>query len=370
MKHVLLVTRPIVPPWDEASKNFAHNLALHVDAYSMTLLTDGHTEGLPKKVRQLPVYSRGKLDMRQKFRLMRLFPVRNNYDIIHFMLTPNKMNAYTSKTFLKGSRAKTIQTIVTLREDRYSKEDFRRILFADLLITYSDYAKRKLETMGFSNVTRIYPGIDLGRYQPKAKDQTLARALGIEKDDIVVTYPGEYTRLGATDDLVAMLPELLTGNPRIKFVFACRLKNQADRIKKEAVKKILSDKGMNERVVYADTVRDMPALYNTSDVVLFPVRSMVGKFDVPLSVIEAMACEKPVIVSDLPILSEFSSDKNSVVVRVGDTKELVARIEKLCKNPALRSKIGKNARAYALSTFRIDEIAQQYERTYNDLLSS
>ena len=45
---------------------------------------------------------------------------------------------------------------------------------------------------------------------------------------------------------------------------------------------------------------------------------MHGKFDVPLVVIEAMASEKPIIISDLPIFNEFANEQNSVKIESGN----------------------------------------------------
>jgi glycosyltransferase involved in cell wall biosynthesis len=369
MKKILLITRPITPPWDEASKNFAYFLAKTTPGFEFHVLTPGHVDALEPHIKQEQIYTSAHLDWSQRLRLFKLAPMIKNFDIAHFMLTPNKLNTWAFKTFLTSKTTKTIQTIATLREDLFTDSDFKKIIFADLVITYSDYAKKKLQKIGSSNVVRIYPGIDTNLYSPANKNFAAMRMLEISQGDFIVSYPGEYTRLGATDDLVEMLPTLFERLPKAKFIFACRVKNEKDAVKKDAVMKALKEKGISNKVIFTDTFSDMPKLYNISDVVLFPVRNMEGKFDVPLAVIEAFACAKPVIVSNLPILQEFTSPENSIVINPENKNELLEAIIDLHGDKEKCRSIGDSARRYAVENFDIKDVAEQYEKAYTRLLS-
>lgn len=369
MKKILLITRPIAPPWDEASKNFAYYLAKSVDGFDFSVLTPGLVDSLPQKINQLPIYTKNHLDWSERLRLLKLAPMIKQFDVAHFMLTPTKLNAFASKSFLMNNSTRTVQTIATLREDLFSDGDFKKIIFADLVITYSDYAKNKLEKIGFENVVRIYPGIDVQLYSPSPKNIPAMELFGIKQEDFVISYPGEYTRLGSTDDIVKMLPELFEKIPNAKFVFACRVKNERDARKKDEVIATLKEKGIFDRVVFTDTFADMPKIYNLSDVVIFPVRNMQGKFDVPLAVIEAMACAKPVIVSNLPILKEFTSGENSLVIDPTDQGQLADSIINLFENREKCAKIGEAARSYVSRNFDIKDVAKKYKDAYEKLLS-
>ena len=371
MKRILLVTRPVAPPWDEASKNFAYYLANSAKNFSFSVLTPGLVQDFSQTIQQLPVYTKNNLNLNwnQRLRLLKLIPKVKDFDILHFMLTPSKINAFAFKFFLSSKKNKTVQTIATLREDLLSDKDFKKILFADLLITYSDYAKNKLQSLGFENVIRIYPGIDLAKFMPNGKNlETLSR-FEIKDTDFVVIYPGEYVRLGATDDIVASLPELFKQIPNAKFVFANRFKNEKDVQKKAEVVETLKKEGILDKVAFTDTFSDMPKIYNLADVVVFPVRNMQGKFDVPLAVIEAMACEKPVVISDLPILKEFATKDNSVIIKTGNTEQFISEIVELSKDKLRCEQIGKAARKYTEENFDINSVATQYEAAYEKLLA-
>ena len=368
-KKILLITRPIAPPWDEASKNFAYYLAKNIAAVEINLLTNGLVADLPLNVRQRPIYTSNHLSWMQRARLLKLMRIKKDFDIMHFMLTPNKLNAFGFKTFVKNKKARTIQTIATLREDLFKDSDYAEMLFADLIITYSDYAKNKLNDLGFKNVKRVYPGIDLKHYSPQEKDLTAMRELGLGEKDFVVTFPGEYVRLGATDDIVNFIIEQadIFRKKNIKIILSFRLKNDPAAIaKKEWVVQEFTKKGVLDRVVFVE-IFPMDKLYNLSDVIIFPVRNMHGKFDMPLAVVEPMACEKPVVVSDLPILKEFANEKNSVTIHAGNTQELAAAIFDLQDHPEKRKALGQAGRKFCQEHLDIKKVAAIYEQIYQKL---
>jgi glycosyltransferase involved in cell wall biosynthesis len=387
MKKILLATRPLTPPWDEASKNFAYFLAKSIrePELQMHILTTKSSsareenrdregaslEGLGENVVTHDIYphydaTRAGHSFSQKAILSAyLFSQSYKYDIVHYLFTPTAFNSALITNFTYR-RPKSIQTIATLREDLYGPEDWKKMLFADRIITYSHYSKAKLETAGFTGVECIYPGIDLELYSPKSKDADALKHFNLTEADFVVTYPGEYVRLGATDMLVEMLTKFLKKDSAIKFIFGNRVKNEADQKKKDEVVAKLTQAGIVDQVRFTDTWKEMPKLYNLSDVIVFPVGNMRGKFDIPLAIIEPYACEKPVILSDLEIFQEFSKPDFSVTIPRNDSDALWQAIEDLRANEDKRKTLGKNARAFTKQFFDLKETARKYETLYRE----
>jgi phosphatidylinositol alpha-1,6-mannosyltransferase len=370
MKKILLVTRPICPPWDEASRNFAYYLSKNIKDFEIHILTNGILPDMPKNIIQENIYTSGHFYFFQKIKLFKfLRKNKSSFDIVHYLFTPTKLNSFLIKTFAR-SQAKTIQTVATLREDLYSDNDLKKILFADSIITYSDYLKRKLENLGFNNTKTIYPGIDLCLYSPAPKDFELMQKFGIKPDDFVVTYHGEYTRLGGTDKLIKSIIQYtsILKRDNIKIFLACRVKNEEDKKKKEETIQIIKEKGLEDYVIIQENhYATMEKIYNLADVVIFPVENMKGKFDVPLVVIEAMACEKPVIISDLPILKEFANEQNSVTIETGNMNQLFEKILDIKENKSKYVEIGRNARKFVEENFDIKKVAEKYEEVYKNL---
>mgnify|MGYP000187313913 CR=1 FL=1 len=379
-KKILLATRPLVPPWDEASKNFAYFLAKNIrdeNTEMHILTTPEKLEGLSANVISHALYSAPDKNSKshypffQKARLpLYLFAQSFRYDIVHYLFTPTLFNAFVIRYFTPF-RPKTIQTIATLREDRYPKKFLHRLFFADRLITYTDKTKQKLETLGFNNVTRIYPGIDLDRYQPRPKDPAVLATYGLTSNDFFVIYPGEYTRLGATDMLTETFIKYFTEHPdsNMKFLFACRIKNEADRKKREDIRAVVKQAGLESKILFDENsaTTDMAALYNTADVVIFPVENLKGKFDVPLIIIEAYACGKPVILSDLPEFLEFANPDICVTISKNQGDKLIGSLAYLSQNEAERTRLGENARRFAKDHFDLKNTAKQYSEVYDSL---
>ena len=371
MKKILLVTRPIAPPWDEASKNFAFSLAKDLNSnenLELHLLTNGKVSELPENIIQEQIYTHSQNDFGfpQKIRLFWfLLCSAQKFDIIHLLFTPTKLNTFFIRLLLSFSKAKTIQTVATLREDIFSSKELKKMMFADLIITYSDYAKNKLEVLGIKDVRRIYPGIDLKNYSPQ---ETRSKVAGYTDNDFVINFAGEYTRLGAMDDIVDSFIEVSKKIPNAKLSMAVRVKNEKDAAKKIEVIEKLKKNNLLERVVFHDNGKfNMSDIYNLADVSLFPVRNMRGKFDVPLVVVEAMACAKPVIISNLPILKEFSSDENSISIDPTDPKQLIDAIIALFENKEKCAKIGEASRKYVTENFDIKNVSKQYKEAYAKL---
>ena len=324
---------------------------------------------MPENVKQLPIYQSNHFGLWQKMQLLfSLKKLKKEFDILHFLFTPTKINSFWLKNLTKNSSAKIIQTVATLREDLYSDAEIKSLLFGDWIITYSDYAKNKLNQLRFSNVERIYPGIDLNEYRKKEKDPKLMQRYGFRSDDFIINFTGEYSRLGAIDDVTAAFAEIAGKIPQAKLSLAVRIKNSQDREKKETLREQLKNLNLLDRVAFHDDGNyAMSDIYNLCDLSLFPVRNMQGKFDIPLAVIEAMACKKPVILSDLPILKEIAKANNSVIIKAGDTQQLAEKILELHNSPDLRLQLGSAARKFTQDNFDIQKIAQRYQDLYQKI---
>ncbi|HBO16871.1 MAG: Glycosyl transferase group 1 [Candidatus Moranbacteria bacterium GW2011_GWE2_35_2-] len=383
-KKILLITRPIAPPWDEASKNFAFTLAKDLSDnknLELHLMTNGQVDELPSSVIQEKIYTHSQNDFGffQKLRLF-WFLILNAYkfDILHLLFTPTKFNTGMMRVVLNisGSRIffgknsgmtdiQSIQTVATLRQDLFSDEELKNLMFGDLIITYSDFAKEKLLSLGIKNVERIYPGIDLENYSPK---ETRVKNENYALNDFVINFAGEYTRLGAMDDVVEAFIKVSGKIPTAKLSMAVRVKNKKDADNKNKVVEKLMKNNLLEKVVFHDDGKfNMADIYNMADISIFPVQNMRGKFDVPLVVVEAMACAKPVIISNIPILEEFSNKENSVRIEAGNVEQLTAAILDLHDNPEKRKKLGISARKYVEQNFDIKNVSKQYAEIYEKI---
>lgn len=369
MKKILLVTRPLAPPWDEASKNFAYDLVKNLPTFSFGVLGTKNFLKFPENVKLFPIYSSASFGWKEKGQLLiNLKRLQKEFDITHFLFTPTRQNSFLIKNFIKNRNGKTIQTVATLREDLYSNKGLKKIFFSDWIVTYSDYAKTKLKSLGFENVERIYPGINLEKYKKNPKSPVLMKKYGFQEEDFILNFTGEYSRLMAIDTVISAFLNVSRLIPRAKLSLAVRVKNHQDKKKKAEIMERLKKNNLLTKAVFHDDGKYlMPEIYNLCDVSLFPVQNMQGKFDIPLAVIEAMACEKPVILSDLPLLQEIAKTENSVTIEKGNLEQLIQKIRELHNFPEKRIVLGKAARKFVSENFDIQKIAEKYKTLYQNL---
>jgi glycosyltransferase involved in cell wall biosynthesis len=381
MKKILLLTRPICPPWDEGSKNFAYTLAKYSGDFEIHLLTcaeNGDSISTWRSNLQNVVchdiYTSPKWDWPQKVRayifLLKEFFLKggNDFDILHSFFTPTKLNVFALKLCLKNKKIKTIQTLATLRNDLYDAEKLKKIIHADFIITYSDYAKDKLEKLGFDSVKRIYPGIDIEKYSPAPKNSELMKNFESSDDDFVINYTGEYVRLGDMDDIVASFIDLVKLHNKFKLHLAVRVKNERDACKKREIMHKLKAENILDWVAFIDDGSyTMEEIYNLCDISIFPARTMAGKFDIPLAVIEAMACGKPVIASNLERLKYFLNNENSILIPPGNREALKENILYLYNNPEKRNDLARRGIDFVRENFDIGKIVKEYEEVYEKL---
>lgn len=115
---------------------------------------------------------------------------------------------------------------------------------------------------------------------------------------------------------------------------------------------------IKERVSYAGFVAgdEKTALLSNARVVVLPSRHESQ----PVSLIEAAACAKPVVVSDIPELAFVSENKFGLSFPAGSDTGLREKLARVLDDEALRRQLGAAGRAYA-GQFLWDGLAQQFE---------
>jgi len=108
--------------------------------------------------------------------------------------------------------------------------------------------------------------------------------------------------------------------------------------------------------------------YNKTDIIVLPYRHHIGAIATPLTLIEAMACEKAIITTDLPHLREICGDA-VYYVNPYSVKDIVKGIEHLARNKELREKLGKKARKRIVTTYNQEKMFKAYQKLYEEFIS-
>jgi glycosyltransferase involved in cell wall biosynthesis len=117
--------------------------------------------------------------------------------------------------------------------------------------------------------------------------------------------------------------------------------------------------GLVDVVTMGAVAEDVVAAYRDADIVL--LTSISEAF--PYSVIEAMACERAVVASDVGGVGE-ALEECGMLVRPRDVEGFATAVRQLLDDAPLRGRIGRRARARVLEEFRLDGSIAAYLELY------
>jgi len=109
----------------------------------------------------------------------------------------------------------------------------------------------------------------------------------------------------------------------------------------------------------------IPLLINSSSMCVLPSL----KEGMPFALLEAMACGKPVIGSNISGIRDIiNNGENGLLITPGDSKELASAILKLLEDKDLGQVLGRNARQLMIEKYSLNNIVNQIEQIYNELI--
>lgn len=212
----------------------------------------------------------------------------------------------------------------------------------------------------------IYEGVVLEDFAELPDGAPLRRELHIDRAAPVIGSiariadgKGHSDLLRAARIVVAERPDvrfLIVGDDRSGGGYRLRLLQQQAR-----------DLGINHQVIFAGWRDDVPAVLAVINV---SVQNPTFPEALCVSNLEAMAAGKPVVVTAAGGLAESTVDGVSgYIIPVGDADKLAAALLRLVKDPALRWRMGQNARRRASDCFDIRQTMRKTEAIFLEVLT-
>ena len=201
---------------------------------------------------------------------------------------------------------------------------------------------------------RIYKGHDPEWYASAPVDLT---TLGLPRDAFVVTSIANYRKHKGIDELVAAMAHLPDECPAHLL-----LVGKMDSSDLDGQIAALPHPERVHRVGYRS---DAPALAAASDVVALTTTIAEG---LPRSVLEAMCCGRPCIVTNIGGQAELVVDgETGLTVPVGDPAAIADAITRLHREPMLRARMGRAARERVATHFHIRATVAETLALYGEL---
>lgn len=123
------------------------------------------------------------------------------------------------------------------------------------------------------------------------------------------------------------------------------------------------------RVVFAGQVdaRHLPSYYRAASVGVLPSTSRLEAFGI--AALECMASGRPVVVSDIPGVSEvLEPEVTGLVAEPLDAQDLAAKIRRVALDPELAAAMGKAARERVLARFTLPRVVDRLLEVYGSAI--
>jgi glycosyltransferase involved in cell wall biosynthesis len=208
----------------------------------------------------------------------------------------------------------------------------------------------------------FHPGVDLDQFGPGDRDRARA-ALGWHSEVPIVLSTRGLSAVYNPMTLIGAFVAVRATHPSARLV----LKHPGTRVPVE-VTAAVRDAGVADAV---DIVGHMPSsamatLYQAADVVV----SVPSSDSSPASVWEALACARPLIVSDLPWAKTELRHRTDAWITPIDSNSLADALTTLLVDQQLASELGRSGRALVEATMNRRERAQDLDQLYRRLVGS
>jgi glycosyltransferase involved in cell wall biosynthesis len=249
-------------------------------------------------------------------------------------------------------------------EFRYREEmELATMRDADDVVVISEALGAHLRQRGIADerITVIPNAVDVEHFKPAVRDETLARELGVDGKFVIgflgslKAYEGLDVLLDATERLVregADVALLVVGSGPERAVLRAAAR----------------DKGLAEVIRLPGEVPfdSVHRFYSLFDACPFPRTShAVTRLVPPLKILEAMAMEKPVIVSNLaPLLEMVTPGTTGLCARAGDSESLADQLRALYEDSPHRAALGRAGREWVTRERSWRKISERFLPLY------
>lgn len=217
---------------------------------------------------------------------------------------------------------------------------------------------------------KIFPnGVDTSLFRPGIRSERLRKELGLEGKTILL-FIGALHRGRHPELLIKALPNIVKEIKHLKLLFV------GEGPEKSRLLSLAKHRGVSDLVKFVGSIEHsmVPEFMSLADV-------NVGPFSVtyhptmygctPLTVLEAMACEKPVIVSRGAVSESLVIDGyNGILFEPGDVHGLSSAVINLIEDEHFSRFIGRNARSHVEKVFSWDVLIARLENLLNSLVNS
>jgi phosphatidylinositol alpha-1,6-mannosyltransferase len=364
-----MISKPVVPPWNDSSKNLVRDLVTHFTRHRATIMTRSDAPAPLAGIAHSSVYAgagRFSPALADNARVLLRLLADRGHDLWHFFFAPNPRTSTVGRACARARSKPSVQTVCSAPA---AGADVRSLLFADRTVVLSQHTEQLVLAAGVprERVRRIAPAVgDLKLPDPSQSAAARAR-MQLPLDAPLIVYPGDLEYSSAAERVLRAHATRWQGQGAF-LVIACRTKTRAASERERVLRELAARLGLGASTAWLGETREIHALLAAADVVALPAETLYAKMDLPLVVIEAMLLERCAVVAAGTPAAELARDGAALAV-APDVDAVAEAVAGLIGDPTRRAELGRAARAHALARFAPERVAAEYESLYDELLS-
>jgi glycosyltransferase involved in cell wall biosynthesis len=207
-------------------------------------------------------------------------------------------------------------------------------------------------------IFKVFNGANLKMFSPSPKPLDLLRKHNFSEREKIILAAARLELEKGVQYLIRALPLVIKDLPEARLLIL------GEGSYKNILQKLASKMRLNRYITFGGSVNltGLPAYFNLCDVF---VNATVRQNGYDLTCLEAMACEKPVIVSDLGSMPTLiSNNQDGILVPPADVKSIAKSIVGVLSDKTLAQALGKKARIKAEKDFRQESMVERTEQVY------
>jgi glycosyltransferase involved in cell wall biosynthesis len=217
------------------------------------------------------------------------------------------------------------------------------------------------------NVSTVYNAIDLTRFHPEGSKADLDTICGLEpppRETLRVGLVATFAKWKGHRVFLRALARLDNSDRVRGYVIGGPIyRTASSQFSLNELQTEASKLGLTGRVGFAGFLEDIPSAIRALDVV---VHASTQPEPFGMTIVEAMACERPVVISSLGGACELFVDGVSGLGHAaGDEQQLACAIDRLASDPTLRQRIARSAREHVSRHFPLAEMARRVWDVYS-----
>lgn len=225
-------------------------------------------------------------------------------------------------------------------------------------LTETEYNQYRIMGVLDDKIEIVPNGINLSEYQKLSTKGEFKKKYNLSHEEKIILYLGRLNKNKGIDLLISAFSEIIKDQDKVKLVIA-----GPDDGDYKVLKNIVNNLMMNDKVLFIGPIYEKEKLNAYIDADVFVTPSFYG---FPVTFIEALACETPIITTDKGDKIDWIDNNVGYVVGY-DKDQLSEAILNILFDDDLKKRFGHHGKNLVRTMFNWELIINQIENIYNNL---